>query len=106
VAELYPYRAHHVISDIFALIYGTELGFAIPARLTSTRFSATKQIGAVAVPTGKMIVFQAASSWGMMAIMTSDDCLCGTARIASVIGQLDADIHYYNIKTVQALNRK
>ena len=37
-------------------------------------------------------VFQEAVSWGAKAMMTSEDCPSGTARIASVISQLDADI--------------
>lgn len=54
--------------------------------------SKAKRISAVWVLTDSTEVFQAASSWGAKAIMTSEDCPSGTARIASVIDQVDADI--------------
>ena len=31
-------------------------------------------------------------SWGGKVVMTSPDCTCGTERIASIIGGLDADV--------------
>lgn len=86
---------------------------AIPARLKSTRFprkvladihghpmlwhvyrgvSKAQLTSAVWVLTDSTEVFEAATSWGAMALMTSEDCPSGTARIASVIDQMDADI--------------
>lgn len=86
---------------------------AIPARLQSTRFprkvmadlhgkpmlwhvlqgvSTAKRIRQVVVLTDSEEVLEAARSWGATALMTSPECPSGTARIASVIGQLDADI--------------
>jgi 3-deoxy-manno-octulosonate cytidylyltransferase (CMP-KDO synthetase) len=86
---------------------------AIPARLQSTRFprkvladlngdpmlwhvcqrAATAQnISAVWVLTDSEEVYEAAVSWGVKALMTSEDCTSGTDRIASVIDKLDADI--------------
>jgi len=86
---------------------------AIPARLKSTRFpnkvlakihgrpmlwyvyqgvSKAELINAVWVLTDSPEVFDAAISWGAKAAMTSEDCPSGTARIASVIDQLDGDI--------------
>ena len=86
---------------------------AIPARLQSTRFprkvladihgkpmlwyvyqgvSQAKRISAVWVLTDSDEVYQEAISWGAKALMTPEDCPSGTDRIASVIGQLDADI--------------
>jgi len=85
----------------------------IPARLKSTRFPRkvmadihgrpmlwyvyqgvckADRISAVWILTDSTEVFHAAASWGAKAIMTSEDCPSGTARIASVIDQLDADI--------------
>lgn len=86
---------------------------AIPARLKSTRFprkvladihgkpmlwhvlhgvSQAKRIGGVWVLTDSQEVVDAATSWGAKALMTPEECPSGTARIASVIDQLDADI--------------
>lgn len=86
---------------------------AIPARLKSTRFprkvladiqgkpmlwhvyqgaSKAERIGGVWVLTDSQEVVEAASSWGARALITSEECPSGTARIASVIGLLDADI--------------
>ena len=86
---------------------------AIPARLKSTRFprkvladihgqpmlwyvyravSKSQHIDDVWVLTDSDEVFELASSWGAKALMTSEECPSGTARIASVIDQLDGDI--------------
>ena len=86
---------------------------AIPARLQSTRFprkvladihgkpmlwhvlqgvSTAEHIREVVVLTDSHEVVEAASSWGVTVLMTSPECPSGTARIASVIGQLDGDI--------------
>lgn len=86
---------------------------AIPARLKATRFpnkvladihgrpmlwyvyqgvSKAERIRDVWVLTDSDEVFRAASSWGARAIMTSEDCPSGTARIASVIDQMEGDI--------------
>ena len=51
-----------------------------------------KLISSVSILTDSTEVFDAASTWGANAIMTSEECPSGTDRIASVIGQLDADI--------------
>jgi 3-deoxy-manno-octulosonate cytidylyltransferase (CMP-KDO synthetase) len=51
-----------------------------------------ERIDAVWILTDSAEVFEAASSWGAKTIMTAEDCPSGTARIASVIDQLDADI--------------
>ena len=86
---------------------------AIPARLKSTRFprkvladiqgrpmlwhvlqgvSTAERIDGVVVLTDSQEVVEAASSWGVTVLMTPEECPSGTARIASAIGQLDADI--------------
>ncbi len=86
---------------------------AIPARLKSTRFprkvladingkpmlwhvcqgvAKAEQVSAVWVLTDSSEVYEAASSWGMKAMMTAEECPSGTARIASVIDVIDADI--------------
>jgi 3-deoxy-manno-octulosonate cytidylyltransferase (CMP-KDO synthetase) len=54
--------------------------------------SKAERISAIWILTDSTEVFQAASSWGAKTIMTPEDCPSGTARIASVIDQLDADI--------------
>ena len=85
---------------------------AIPARLKSTRFprkvladihgkpmlwyvydgvSKAERIKDVWVLTDSDEVYELAKSWGAKALMTAEDCPSGTARIASVIDQLDAD---------------
>ena len=85
---------------------------AIPARLQSTRFprkvladlhgkpmlwhvlqgvSKANRIDGVWVMTDSEEIKEAAASWGVKALMTSEDCRSGTARIASVIHQLDAE---------------
>ena len=86
---------------------------AIPARLKSTRFprkvladihgrpmlwyvyqavSRSRRIDAVWVLTDSEEVLETASTWGAKVLMTSEDCPSGTARIASVLDVLDADI--------------
>jgi len=86
---------------------------AIPARMKSTRFpgkvladihgkpmlqyvyegvSQADQISEVWVITDSQQVYDIASSWGARVLMTSEDCPSGTARIASVADQLQADI--------------
>ncbi len=86
---------------------------AIPARLNSTRLprkvladihgrpmlwyvyrgaSTARSIAGVWVLTDSREVLDVASSWGARALMTSEDCPSGTARIASVVSGLDADI--------------
>ena len=86
---------------------------AIPARLKSSRFprkvladihgrpmlwhvlqgvSTAKRVGEVFVLTDSQEVVEAAASWGATALMTSPECPSGTARIASVIAQLDGEI--------------
>ncbi len=86
---------------------------AIPARLKSTRFprkvladihgkpmlwhvyqgvSKAERIDDVWVLTDSQEVVEAAASWGARTLMTSEECPSGTARIASVIEQLDADV--------------
>ena len=86
---------------------------AIPARMKSTRFpgkvlagiqgkpmlwhvyqgaSQAQLISSVWVITDSTQVYDVASSWGARVLMTSEDCPSGTARIASVAGQLEADI--------------
>lgn len=85
---------------------------AIPARLKSTRFprkvladiqgkpllwyvyqsvSRARLINEVWVLTDSKEIFEVASLWGAKALMTSEDCPSGTARIASVIDKLNAD---------------
>lgn len=86
---------------------------AIPARLQSSRFprkvladihgrpmlwhvlqgvSTAQRIGQVFVLTDSQEVVDAAASWGTTALMTDPECPSGTARIASVIDQMDGDI--------------
>ena len=86
---------------------------AIPARLKSTRFprkvladihgnpmlwhvfdrvSKARRITDVWVLTDSQEVLDLASSWGARVLMTSEDCPSGTARIASALDFLDADI--------------
>jgi len=86
---------------------------AIPARIKSTRFpgkvladihgnpmlwhvyqgvSQATSITDIWVVTDSQEVFDLASSWGARALMTSEDCPSGTARIASVADQLNAEI--------------
>jgi 3-deoxy-manno-octulosonate cytidylyltransferase (CMP-KDO synthetase) len=86
---------------------------AIPARLKSTRFprkvladihgrsmlwhvyqgvSKARHISDVWVLTDSQEVLNEAASWGAKAMMTSEECPSGTARIASVANALDADI--------------
>ena len=86
---------------------------AIPARIKSTRFpgkvladihgnpmlwhvyqgvSQATSITDIWVVTDSQEVFDLASSWGARALMTSEDCPSGTARIASVADQLKAEI--------------
>ena len=54
--------------------------------------SKSKHIDDVWVLTDSEEVFEIASAWGAKALMTSEECPSGTARIASVIDQLDGDI--------------
>ena len=54
--------------------------------------SQAKEIDSVWVMTDSPEVYDLASSWGANTAMTSEDCPSGTARIASVMDQLDADI--------------
>ena len=54
--------------------------------------SQAKGIDGVWVMTDSQEICDLASSWGAKAVMTSEDCPSGTARIASVVDQLDADI--------------
>ena len=49
-------------------------------------------ISEVWVITDSQLVYDIASSWGAKVLMTSEDCPSGTARIASVVDQLQADI--------------
>lgn len=86
---------------------------AIPARLKSTRFprkvladihgkpmlwhvyqgvSKAARIDAVCVLTDSQEVAEEAASWGARTLMTAEECPSGTARIASVIEQLNADV--------------
>ena len=86
---------------------------AIPARLKSTRFprkvladihgkpmlwhvfdrvSKARRISEVWILTDSQEVFDVASSWGAKAMMTPEDCPSGTARIASALDALDADV--------------
>ena len=86
---------------------------AIPARLNSTRFpgkvladihgkpmlwhvynnvSKSKLITDVWVLTDDDQIYESAISWGARALMTQEDCPSGTARIASVISQLNSEI--------------
>jgi 3-deoxy-manno-octulosonate cytidylyltransferase (CMP-KDO synthetase) len=86
---------------------------AIPARLKSTRFPRkvladihgrpmlwyvykaaqdASSIEEVWVLTDSEEVYEVASSWGANVLMTEEDCPSGSARIASVINKLDADI--------------
>ena len=86
---------------------------AIPARLNSTRFprkvlahidgrpmlwhvyqgaSKAKSVTDVWVLTDSEEVYEEAVSWGCKALMTSEECPSGTARIASVVDALGADI--------------
>ena len=86
---------------------------AIPARLQSSRFpgkvladihgkpmlwhvlqgvSTAKRISEVFVLTDSQEVMEAAVSWGTTALMTDPECPSGTARIASVIDQMDGEI--------------
>ena len=86
---------------------------AIPARLESTRFprkdladinghpmlwhvfqgvSKAKTVDAIWVVTDSQEVKELVTSWGGKSLLTSPDCPSGTARIASVINQLEADI--------------
>ena len=86
---------------------------AIPARLKSVRFprkvladicgkpmlwhvfqgvSQAKSISEVWVLSDSQEVVDQALSWGANSMLTSEDCPTGTDRIASVIGQLQADI--------------
>lgn len=86
---------------------------AIPARLKSTRFprkvltdihgkpmlwyvyqaaqnaTTTEEVWVLA---DSEEVYDVASSWGANVLMTAEDCPSGSARIASVIDKLDADI--------------
>ena len=86
---------------------------AIPARMKSTRFpgkvlaeidgkpmlwhvyhgaSQAQRVSDVWVITDSQEVYDQASSWGARVLMTSEDCPSGTARIASVVDRLEADI--------------
>ena len=86
---------------------------AIPARLKSTRFprkvladihgrpmlwhvysrvSQATSIDGVWVLTDSEEVLQEATSWGAQAMMTSEECPSGTARIASAIDSLTSNI--------------
>ena len=51
-----------------------------------------RSIDGVWVLTDSEEVFEVAASWGAHTVMTSEYCPSGTARIASVIDQIDADI--------------
>ncbi len=85
---------------------------AIPARLESTRFprkvladinghpmlwhvfqgvAKAKTVNDIWVVTDSHEVKEVVTSWGAKALMTRPDCPSGTARIASVIDQLEAD---------------
>ena len=85
---------------------------AIPARMESSRFpgkvladinghpmlwhvlqrvAAAKKVDNVWVVTDSHEVQSAVTSWGAQSLMTRPDCPSGTARIASVIEQLNAD---------------
>jgi len=86
---------------------------AIPARLKSTRFprkvlaeiqgrpmlwhvlqgvSQANSIDGICVLTDSKEVSDIVSHWGYRALMTPEDCPSGTARIATAINQLGADI--------------
>jgi 3-deoxy-manno-octulosonate cytidylyltransferase (CMP-KDO synthetase) len=86
---------------------------AIPSRLGSTRLPRkvlanlggrpllwhvwdrarrAASVGALYVLTDSVEVRDVASGWGAQVMMTSPDCQSGTARIASVIGQLEAPL--------------
>ena len=56
------------------------------------RVSKAQRIAAVWVLTDSEEVLDEASSWGANVLMTSEACPSGTARIASVINALEADI--------------
>lgn len=85
----------------------------IPARLASTRLprkvladifgkplvqhvwervSQAKNIGGVIVATDSPEVVQVVSGWGGHALLTDPNCQSGTERIASILGELDADL--------------
>ena len=86
---------------------------AIPARLGSTRFprkvladihgrpmlwhvyqgvSSARSISDVWVLSDSEEVLDVASSWGARVLMTSPECPSGTARIASVLEELEGDV--------------
>ena len=86
---------------------------AIPARLNSSRFPRkvladihgrpmlwhvyqgvlrAQRINDIWVLTDSDEVYEEVLSWGAKALMTSPDCPSGTARIASVLDQLEGDI--------------
>lgn len=90
-----------------------KFAVAIPARLESTRLSrkvladiggkpmlqrvlegsaAAKSVGEVVLCTDSDEVASHARTWGSRVIMTSPACSSGSERIASVIGQIDADV--------------
>ena len=90
-----------------------KFAVAIPARLESTRLprkvlvdiggkpmlqrvlegsAAAKSIGEVVLCTDSDEVASHARTWGPRVIMTSPTCSSGSERIASVIGQIDADV--------------
>jgi 3-deoxy-manno-octulosonate cytidylyltransferase (CMP-KDO synthetase) len=46
----------------------------------------------VLIATDSEEIAKQAKTWGARAIMTSEDCSCGTERIASMVDQLDAEI--------------
>jgi 3-deoxy-manno-octulosonate cytidylyltransferase (CMP-KDO synthetase) len=54
--------------------------------------SKAKRIDGIYVLTDSQEILEAATSWGATALMTSEECPSGTARIAEVIDQLDGDI--------------
>ena len=54
--------------------------------------AAAKSIGEVVLCTDSDEVASHARTWGSRIIMTSPDCSSGSERIASVIGQIDADV--------------
>jgi len=51
-----------------------------------------KTIDGIWVLTDSKEIYDVAASWGANVLMTSEDCPSGSARIASVIEELDADI--------------
>jgi len=56
------------------------------------RVSQTKSIDSVIVATDSSEVVQVVAGWGGRTLLTDPDCQSGTERIASIAGELDADL--------------